>query len=72
MFCHIKYRGQLAPTAASPVCSVQFLVRASPRLTFFRCFPLSLQANTAIVPNIASRQLPYTFSEIHHAQILMH
>jgi len=71
MFCHIKYRGQLAPTAAAPLCSVQFLVRAAPRLTFFRCFPQSLQANTVIVRNIASLQLPYTFSAIHHAQILM-
>jgi len=39
MFCHIKYGGQLAPTAAAPVCTVQFLVRASPRFTFIVVSP---------------------------------
>ena len=69
MFCNNKYRGQLVPTAASPVCSVQFLVRASPRITVYRYFRQSLQENAKTVPNIVSRQLPYTFSAIHHAQI---
>ena len=35
MFCNIKYRGQLGPTAASPVCSVHLLVCASQRIIFF-------------------------------------
>jgi len=67
--CVNKYRVQKYPTAASPVCSVLFLVRASPRLIFFCCFTQSLQANAAILPNIVSLQLPYTFSAIHHAHI---
>jgi len=58
LICVNKYRVQKFPTAASPVCRVLFLVRAD----FFCCFPQSLQANAAIVPNIASRQLHYTFS----------
>ena len=37
--CVIKYRSQKFPTAASPVCSVQVTVRASPRLNFFVVFP---------------------------------
>jgi hypothetical protein len=71
MICNVKYRRQMVPSAASAVCSVQLLVRAAPRLTFFRCFTQSLQANAAIAPNIVSQQTSYTISAIHHAQIII-